>query len=141
MEDERGRPGDAGVEHDVAGVVETDGIAATITVTAVGDTATAKTRRLRTTCVDGWRRISSLDPKLATNLFRGNRNARRNGHIWQTSLSFPVRDGASLRERAPARRGTLRALVVVTNFLLERRQVSAHRAVDKSFLKVQVQSR
>ena len=65
-----------------------------------------------------------MEPKLATNLFRGNRNARRNGHIWQTSLSFPVRDCASFRERAPARRGMLRASVVETNFLLERRQVS-----------------
>ena len=41
VEDERGRPGDTGVEHDVAGSVETDGSAATITVTAVGDTATS----------------------------------------------------------------------------------------------------
>ena len=41
VEDERGRPGDTGVEHDVAGSVETDGSTATITVTAVGDTATS----------------------------------------------------------------------------------------------------
>ena len=129
MEDERGRPGDAGVEHDVAGVVETNGSAATITVTAVGDTATsdsgeASAGGVRVEDEGRERRISSLDLKLATNLFRGNRNARRNGHIWQTSLSFPVRDCASLRERAPARSGTLRASVVETNFLLERRQVS-----------------
>ena len=90
-----------------------------------------------------------MEPKLATNLFRGNRNARRNGHIWQTSLSFPVRDCASLRKESTSEEGMAKGIggggkLFVGETPGEGLGVEADTkdgAHDESFLKVRAWSR